>query len=178
MLRPLASTLFTTALLVVVPCSVWAQTRQTAGWLERVRLSPEGIVLHAKLDTGADNPSIHALNLEKFTRDDEQWVRFKVVNRYGQKVAVERKVVDKTRVKRHGRAKPVIRPVIELGLCLGDTYMDIEVNLTNRGNFDYPLLIGRSFLAGHFIIDPSLSYIVEPNCKQGSAQPQKEPARK
>ena len=42
--------------------------------------------------------------------------------------------------------------------------MEEEVNLADRTNFDYQMLIGRSFLSGNVLIDPSLQYSFEPNC--------------
>ena len=41
---------------------------------------------------------------------------------------------------------PTHRPVIELELCLGDVKRTVEVNLTDRSNFNYPLLIGAKAL--------------------------------
>ena len=47
-----------------------------AGWLEYVVLEPWDIKLRAKLDTGAKTSSLHALNIERFIRDGQSWVRF------------------------------------------------------------------------------------------------------
>ena len=51
------------------------------------------------------------------------------------------------------------RPVIELRVCMGKTLGTIEVNLTDRSAFQYPLLIGSDALK-HFdaLIDPNLKY--------------------
>ncbi|MCY1434721.1 putative ATP-dependent zinc protease [compost metagenome] len=44
-------------------------------------------------------------------------------------------------------------------VCLGDSVQQIEVNLTDRSSFDFPLLIGSTAL-GEFdaLVDPSRSY--------------------
>ena len=38
------------------------------------------------------------------------------------------------------------RPVIDLQLCLGNQLRTVEVNLTDRSSFNYPLLIGAKAL--------------------------------
>ena len=58
------------------------------------------------------------------------------------------------------------RPVIDLELCMGKTLRTIEVNLTDRSAFQYPLLIGSEALK-HFeaMVDPSLKYAAgKPGC--------------
>jgi hypothetical protein len=48
---------------------------------------------------------------------------------------------------------------------LGDFYREAEVNLVDRSGFNYQMLIGRSFLAGNLIVDPSIKYTTKPICK-------------
>jgi hypothetical protein len=44
--------------------------------VEKVKIVPEGLKVKAKLDTGAQNSSLHAVRAEKFERQGEKWVRF------------------------------------------------------------------------------------------------------
>jgi hypothetical protein len=141
-----------------------AEGKEIVGWLEKVRIYPGNLVIHAKLDTGARNSSLNASHVTVFERDGEQWVRFDVSSRYGKTVTIERKVQRVVKVKRHG-AKPQIRFAVLLGICLGDVYKEVEVNLVDRSGFIYQMLIGRSFLAGNFIVDPAAKYTSKPNCK-------------
>jgi hypothetical protein len=141
-----------------------AEGKAVVGWLEKVRIYPGNLVIHAKLDTGARNSSLNASHVTVFERDGEQWVRFDVSSRYGKTVTIERKVQRVVKVKRHG-AKPQIRFAVLLGICLGDVYKEVEVNLVDRSGFIYQMLIGRSFLAGNFIVDPAAKYTSKPNCK-------------
>lgn len=143
---------------------VAAQGKQVVGWLEKARIYPGNLVVIAKLDSGAKNSSLNVSHITEFTRNGEQWVRFKVTSRYGKTVTFERKVQRVVKIKRHG-AMPQIRFAIRLGICLGSSYEEAEVNLVNRSDFNYQMLIGRSFLKGNVIIDPSLIYTTKPNCK-------------
>ena len=58
------------------------------------------------------------------------------------------------------------RPVIELRVCLGTRERTIEVNLTDRSAFQYPLLIGSEALKQfEALVDPSLKYAAgKPGC--------------
>ena len=141
-----------------------AEGKQLVGWLEKVRIYPGNLDIRAKLDTGAKYSSLNASHLAEFMRNGEQWIRFKVTSRYGKTVTFERKVQRVVKIKRHG-ARPQIRFAIRLGICLGGSYEDAEVNLVDRSDFNYQMLIGRSFLKGKVIIDPSLKYTTKPICK-------------
>ena len=144
-----------------------AEAKEVVGWIEKVRLCPGNLVVHAKLDTGADNCSLNAPKMDFFERGNEKWVRFDVTNRDGKTVTFERKVVRIAKIKRKG-AKRQERPVIMLGICIGNVYKEVEVNLVNRSHYRYQMLIGRKFLRGDLLIDSSVKYTVEPKC--GEAQ--------
>ena len=52
------------------------------------------------------------------------------------------------------------RPVIPMVICMGNERHTIEVNLTNRSHFDFPLLIGSKALRRYdALIDVSRSYL-------------------
>ena len=138
--------------------------KEIVGRIERVRICPGGIILRAKLDTGARNSSLNAPNIEEFEKNGEKWVRFQLTNKLGQESTIERKIVRIAKIKQHGR-KSEHRPVIRLGICLGKSCREVEVNLEDRRKFNYPLLIGRSYMKGYLIIDPDLKYTVLPACK-------------
>jgi hypothetical protein len=136
-----------------------------AGWIERARLGAEGVQVWAKLDTGADSSSLHAKDVRWFVRDEADWVAFEVEGLDGRKVRFERKVVRIARVRRP-TGEVQRRPTVLLGVCVGDVYRVTEVNLTDRSAFDYPMLIGRRFLAGEFIVDSSRAGVLEPRCPE------------
>lgn len=139
---------------------------RVAGWVERVRLGEEGVVLSAKLDTGADHSSLHATNVRSFMRDGSHWVTFEVTGEDGRKVHFERKVTRITEIKRRRGEKPLERPTVLMGVCLGPVYRIAEVNLANRRRFKQPFLVGRSFLANQFAVDSARTNTVEPDCAE------------
>lgn len=146
--------------------STAAGEMQIAGWIERVRLGEEGVILSAKLDTGADNSSLHASAVRSFLRDGRHWVTFEVAGEDGRTVRFERKVVRITEIKRRNGAQPLERPTVLMGVCLGRVYRVVEVNLADRTRFKQPFLIGRTFLANHFAVDSGRTNTVEPDCRR------------
>lgn len=151
------------ACLVLTP-PVPAHGKWIVGWLEKVRIYPGDVVIHAKLDTGAKNSSLNAAHIIEFERNGERWVRFDLTGRYGNTVTIERKVHRVTKIKQHD-AGPQRRFSIKLGICLGSLYKEVEVNLVDRGDFLYQMLIGRSFMRGDLIVDPSAKFTTKPNCR-------------
>ncbi len=137
--------------------------RQTFGYVEKIRIFPGNLIVHAKLDTGADTCSLGATNVRKFKRKGERWVRFDIRNRDGELGEIESRIVRTAKIKRiNGLSQE--RLVVRLDLCLGGHHMEVDVNLENRSNFSYRMLIGRNFLAGHAVVDPALTYLSEPSC--------------
>jgi hypothetical protein len=142
---------------------VHADMKPIFGWVERARISPANVILSAKLDTGADNSSLNVGQVTTFQRDDEDWVRFLVTSDEGKTEVLERKLVRTAKIKRHVGPRQE-RPVVKLGVCIGNYYGETEVNLVDRSRFKYQLLIGRSFMKDKMLIDPSRQFTVEPEC--------------
>jgi hypothetical protein len=151
-----------------LPPAAAAEPR-TVGWVERVKLGTDGLVVAAKLDTGADTSSLHAENIRWEKRADGDWVAFDVTGATGEKTRLEHKVVRIARIKRDS-APAQKRPTIVMGVCLGNVHGLTEVNLTDRSRFNYEMLIGRSFLAGRFAVDSARMNTVEPACKEASGR--------
>jgi hypothetical protein len=150
------------ALVLALPAA--AGGKKVVGWIEKVRISPGNFLVHAKLDSGAEYSSLDAADLTQFERDGKPWVRFDLTEREGHKITIERPLLRWAPIKRHNQ-EPQRRPVIKLGVCLGNIYQETEVNLVNRKNYQYRMLIGRKFMEGFVIIDPAAKYTVEPQCK-------------
>lgn len=143
-----------------------------AGWLEPVYLSelPQHRI-KAKLDTGAKTSSINARDIESFTRNGKPWVRFELVLKgirgKTRTIALERPRLRSVLIKEHN-GKPGKRPVVTLELCFSGTPHQIEFTLADRSEFNYPVLLGRRFLAGIAVVDPQATYVTEPDCTEVS----------
>jgi hypothetical protein len=154
----------------VVVSLIWSPARLSAaeklvvGVVENVRVDPGGFVVDAKMDTGADNSSLHATEKKVFKRSGDKWVQFQTVNRDGDPVIIERKLIRRAKIKRPGGERQK-RPVVSLGICLGSVHREVEVTLVDRTGFRNTMIIGRSFMRDAVMVDPSRKYTVEPICK-------------
>lgn len=135
------------------------------GWVEKARIYPGGLKIVAKMDTGADNSSLNVTKWEKISRGGKDWIRFTVRNESGEALEIERELLRMAKIKRHKGASHV-RPVVKLGICIGNIYKEAQVNLYDRSRFKYNMLIGRSFMKGPILIDPSKKLNGEPYCKE------------
>ena len=163
------SLLSTITLIALLSLTAPVYAKQTVGLVESVRIDPSGLVVDAKVDTGADNSSIHASNVVRFKRRGESWVRFQVVNSEGKSETLERELVRVAKIK-SPTGKSQKRPVVMLGVCLGNTYREVQVTLVDRSRFSYRMIIGRSFLVDDFLVDPSKKYTVRPVCPGRSGE--------
>jgi len=138
--------------------------RTTVGWVEKVRIFPGNTMVEARIDTGAELASLHCDCITPIERNGEKWVSFVVENTEGRPVLMEQKVLRIATIKRHfGEVQE--RMVVKLGVCLGNTYKEAEITLVDRSGLTYPMLVGRDFLEGSFIVDPSVSYKTTPQCR-------------
>ncbi len=107
----------------------------------------------AKLDTGAKTASLSARDIKRFKRDGESWVRFYLAIDAAHSHPIELPLARVSKIKRRsgdydpdeGKAYTA-RPVVTLNICMGTALRTIEVNLTDRSAFQYPLLIGSEAL--------------------------------
>ena len=129
------------------------------GRIERVSIEQSGIVVKARIDTGAKTSSLNALDLTAFERDGKKWVKFAVIN-----PATKEKIYFEKKVKRFVRIKQMVtdnqrRPVVMITFRLGGVEEAVEVTLTDRSHYIYQLLIGRNFLLDRMLVDVSQKYI-------------------
>ncbi len=133
----------------------------TLGWLEPITiiLDSQELSIQAKIDSGADHSSIHAIKIKRFEKNNKSWIKFITVNEFVIEAPIYREAKIKTKLVGFN-----YRPVILMDICLGGIERKVEVNLTNRKHFTKPFLIGRSALSG-FIIDPNQTQLtIEMNC--------------
>ncbi len=144
-----------------LPCKkAPGQELEVIGGVEYVTLVGKEVKAKARIDTGAKTSSIHAEEIVEFERDGKPWVRFAFNPENGQEpVVVERPVARRVLIKRHG-FDPQRRYVVTLGLRIGKIEEVVEVTLSNRSEFEFPVLIGRNFLTDNAVVDVSRQLIV------------------
>jgi hypothetical protein len=152
------------ALSIVLMLSPGVFAKDVIGWVENVGVSSTNTVIKAKIDTGADSSSLHCECITPYERDGEQWVKFTITDIDDQSVSYEKKILRRTKVKRHfGEVQE--RIVVRMGICIGEQYGETDVSLVDRSGFNYSLLIGRKYLKDKFIVDPGETFLSSPQCE-------------
>ncbi|RMU33830.1 putative ATP-dependent zinc protease [Pseudomonas avellanae] len=150
-----------------------AANKTVYGLNEYARLIEIDVEIAAKLDTGAKTASLSARDIKHFKRNGESWVHFYLASDSKHVHPIERPLSRVSKIKRRAddldpddENKYSSRPVISLDICMGEALRTIEVNLTDRSAFQYPLLIGSEALKRFdALVDPSLKYAAgKPGC--------------
>lgn len=139
----------------------------TVGYLEKITVGKLGLEMVGKLDTGADTSSIHAYDMDVYKRGKkDHWVRFRLIGKNNRIIRFDQNVIRfvHIKVKTGGTIR---RPVIRLPLCVGGASGRAEINLADRGDFHYDILIGREFMAGRILVDSGNSFIANNDCGKG-----------
>lgn len=148
------------------------QQTQTVGWIENARIAGVEKEIKAKLDTGATTTSINAEILEKPDEDSESggMIKFRFTNGEGVKQDFELPIVRWVRIESR-KADYIKRPVVRMKLCVAGQWIEEEVNLAERDDFNYPVLIGRNMLEkGGLVVNSSKTFTADPSCPTQEAQ--------
>ena len=146
------------------PPQVYTDKLLTVGAIERVLLEPQGAILQARIDTGAAVSSIDAQDITPFERDGKPWVKFRLPlrDKSDNALQIETPVTRRTQIKRHD-APPENRLVVTLRVVLGPADRLSEFTLSDRSNYEYPVLIGRNYLQGLAMVDVDRKLTLTPD---------------
>ena len=132
------------------------------GWREWVALPEIGVSwVKVQIDPGAQTSALHATQVEEFTRDGADWVRFTVhpwQDSELDEVVVERPVHDR-RTVRSSSGHSQDRFVVQMDVTLCGRTIPAEVTLTSREEMVFRMLIGREVLRQGFVVDSAASYL-------------------
>jgi hypothetical protein len=137
--------------------------RLVLGWREWLSLPQLGLdCIRAKIDSGARSSSLHVLEQELFEREGRPFVRFVLDPglRPGVRHTAEAEVIDQRVVTDSGGHRST-RIFIRTLLRLSPTRAwPIEINLTERCNMLFPMLLGRTALRRRCLVEPSRSFLL------------------
>ena len=139
---------------------------QRVGWVENVKIANLDSEVKAKLDSGATTSSINAEILSKPDEKTESGgtIKFKFIDTDGNETLYERPVERWVKIKKKDGGS-IRRPVVKMVFCIAGKEIEEEVNLSDRDEFNYSILVGRNMLEkGKLTIDSSQTFTSEPNC--------------
>ena len=131
------------------------------GWREWLALPDLGVrAIRAKIDTGARSSALHVDALQTEFRGGVEWVRFHLGSAcVADEEWTEAKVLDRRFVTDSGGHRTE-RIFIRTTLLLAGERRTIEMNLSHRKNMLFPMLLGRTAMAGRFLVDPQRSFVL------------------
>ncbi|MCB1703894.1 MAG: ATP-dependent zinc protease [Halioglobus sp.] len=141
---------------VACPAVPETYSKMLVGGLEQVWFPELGLALTARIDTGVATASLDAQDIEEFERDGKPWVRFSIANpETGQPEVLERRLVRTIGIQKVGSDKLTRRPVVKMGIAIGQNEQTAEFGLSNRKHSTYQVKIGRSILKDVMVVDVS-----------------------
>lgn len=130
------------------------------GPIARINVVESGMMFKTRIDTGAVENSLHAIDLKIENEDADmnknigKVIHFTTENEKGESKVVKSRIVETSLIRNAQGSE--IRYMVELKIGeLGKEYK-VKVNLRDRSKMAYKLLIGRNWLQGHYIVDVSM----------------------
>jgi hypothetical protein len=134
------------------------------GWKERLDFPAWGIRrVRAKADTGARTSALDAVAYELYHAEGGAlWVRLRLslLRKHAAGPLVVEVPVLRTVVVRNSGGQHEERPLIEADVVLGPVRKRVLLTVTNRAGMRFRVLLGRSALAGDFVVDVSKKYLL------------------
>lgn len=129
-------------------------TPTTVGWSELIDLPDWRIRgLRAKLDTGARSSALHVDDLKLLPRGHIQYRVILHRDNHDRRVNVVAKISRRARV-RSSTGEYTTRYFVKTRLRLAGSERIVEISLVDRGDMTFRMLIGRTALAGLYLVDP------------------------
>ena len=134
----------------------------TIGRVERVHLPDlSKNSLDAKIDTGAYTSSLHCHSVEVYSIKGKNRVRFYILDPSHPEYEEKYYESPVYKIKKIKSSNGIVseRVIIKQKIIFGGQKSTIQLSLSNRSDMKYPLLIGRRFITGKFLVDVSKKYI-------------------
>ena len=137
--------------------------KRVVGWKEHAALPDLKVKdVIAKMDTGANLASIDASEIKYSTKSGVKFVNFKIMKRNNTVRKTSAPLAGFKRIK-SSNGEVERRPYIKTTLLVDGISKKIELTLTDRGPMDYTMLIGRKALGRRWVVNPSISFLTDPN---------------
>jgi hypothetical protein len=141
--------------------TVSAPEKRIIGATATIKEASTGIAFPARIDTGANSCSLHVEEMEIMDQapgrraNIGKKIRFRIQGEDGKSEWIETRIADAVRIRsgvfKDGEFER--RYMVKLTLQWNDVRKEVLVTLNDRTDMTYPLLIGRNFLHGDFLVD-------------------------
>lgn len=147
--------------------AVSSDAKAIIGQSEKMRLIAAQLDFQVRIDTGAANTSLHAIELQveggasdKMQDNIGKTLHFTTENEAGEQRRLAAKILKTTTVNNAQGSE--VRYLVELDIGFEGQHRLVAVNLRDRSHMDYKLLIGRNWLAGRYVVDVAEKRLIGP----------------
>jgi hypothetical protein len=137
------------------------KAKATIGRIEVVDLPELGMYnIKAKTDTGADTSVLHCEDFRVFEENGHRFITCHVRPHLEEdEVLTLTFPVHRERTVKSSFGHTETRHIFITQIRLFDKLYDIKLSLRDRSAMSYPMLIGRNFISGKFLVDVSQKYL-------------------
>lgn len=130
------------------------------GWAELVEIDALNLLgVRAKIDTGARTSALHATEIRPFEREGATWVQFlSEPGPFAEHIWCEAPIVEERCVTSSNGVEEM-RYIIDVHIRLAGISYPVQLSLTDRTPMAFPMLIGRTALKRHFLVNVSRKYL-------------------
>lgn len=134
--------------------------KKLVGAVERMSVIATGLDYQARIDTGARTTSLHAVDIIVEQAEQEKqknigkFVTFTTLNEQGAEKILRMKISDVTKISNAQGIE--YRYMVKMNLLWKNCQKKIDINLRDRSQMKYKLLIGRDWLHGDYLVDVEL----------------------
>lgn len=133
------------------------QEKRVIGRIETVDLPELGLYnICAKIDTGAETSVLHCNQFEIFEKDGHRYIRC-IINDHPAFTFL----IHRERVVKSSFGQAEIRHIFITKIKLFNRLYDIKLSVRDRSTMSYPMLLGRNFISGKFLVDVSQDHLAK-----------------
>lgn len=133
------------------------QEKRIIGRIEMVDLPELGLYhIFAKVDTGAETSVLHCDHFEIFEKDGHRYIRCIIHGHPTFTFPIHRE-----RVVKSSFGQSETRHIFLTKIKLFNKLFDIKLSVRDRSAMSYPMLLGRNFISGRFLVDVSQDHLAK-----------------
>lgn len=133
------------------------QKKSIIGRIEMVDLPELGLYhICAKVDTGAETSVLHCDQFEIFEKDGHRYIRCIIQEHPDFTFPIHRE-----RVVKSSFGQSETRYIFLTKIKLFNKLFDIKLSVRDRSTMSYPMLLGRNFISGKFLVDVSQDHLAK-----------------
>ncbi|TYR35358.1 hypothetical protein FXV77_13250 [Sphingobacterium phlebotomi] len=133
------------------------QVKRIIGRIETVDLPELGLYnICAKVDTGAETSVLHCNQYQIFEKNGHRYIRCTIQGHPDFTFLIHRE-----RVVKSSFGQSETRHIFITKIKLFNKLFDIKLSVRDRSAMSYPMLLGRNFISGKFLVDVSHDHLAK-----------------